>query len=243
MDRKKHFLIVTSLFVTLDLLHWSLNQVYQPYLGILDFVFHPAGYIGALWYGVMTVVVLVALKTRTRILFQDYTSIASLLLVAYCSFELYYMIMYGSIDSGSAFYYRMFPLFVAGVVPAVLTYMIASVLISKNGLFISLVFASILWFAGPFTIDGMNIVEGGARGTTSIIQNLPLVGVSYWILVFVYAVSAIFAPFLFFAAIAGGLYALIKNKGCSDRICIVALMGSMCLLSFNLFNWGVFIWD
>jgi len=239
----KPYLPAVAFFVAADVLHWYLNSVYQPFTGRLDTVLHIFGGLGAVLYLVVAVLIGYVLRRQVHDRFSSQIRPLAILLIALCVFEFVYMKSLGATQSGSASYSQMFPMFVAGVAPGFLTYIVSAVSVSSRALFIILTTLALLWICGPFAIDAMNAVEGGARGTTNYVQNLPVVGVIYMILVWVFALALFPALVALIPLVIVGLFAVYRANGVDGKLATLSIFVSVLLLNINLVNWGGFIWD
>ena len=239
----KPYLPAVAFFVAADVLHWILNSIYQPFTGRLDTVLHIFGGLGAPLYLVLAVATGYLWRGQVRGRFSSYIRPLSILLVAVCVFEFLYMRSLGVTESGSASYMQMFPMFVAGVIPGLLTYIVSAVSVKSRAIFIVVTSLALLWVCGPLAIDAMNAVEGGARGTTNYIQNLPVVGVIYMLLIIAFALAMFPAVVTLIPVVGVGLFAVYRGKGIDERLAYVSIFVSVLLLNINVVNWGGFIWD
>lgn len=232
---------ITFVLALVEMLHWILNGIYQPYLGTLDGGLHILGYVGGAWFIFIIGYAAYLAVDSVKPLAERYRTYISVILIFYLIASAIHMKLGGVTQSGSASYYQAYPLFLSGILAGVLTYSLATVVAVRRVSLIFLIGASTLWIIGPLVIDSMNAVEGGARGTTNYIQNLPIIGTVYMISIWIFALGLFLGLLLFFPALAVGLYFVFRSE--QHRIPVFALMLSTLALSYSLVNWGGFIWD
>ena len=147
---------------------------------------------------------------------------------------------HGFVQSGSASYYRQYFSVYSGILPAGLTFLI-SCSVKHRKIRDSFCVVSIVFLMGPIVVELMNGAEGGTRGTSNVIQNIPYFGHFYNALTWIYAVGVLLAFVLFIPIICIGTYSIYRQNNMwlkHTSLTITALMCCYCVR-----NWGGFVLD
>lgn len=238
---RKYIFVGAIIFALIDVAHWLLNLWFEPYTGLLDPGFHFLIAIAAFWYVLTAAVAVRSAMPLVQRVTEKYAYVYLVALVAVIAGEIAYMELMGYTRMSSATYKRMFPMYAGGLLPALLTYVVAANTVESRFKQISMCLISIAWLMGPIVVDSMGAVEGGARGTTNVLQSVPVFGTLFMLFTYVYAFGMLLAIIVFIPILIYGIYMAVRCR--AQRLHIIALTLSGLALCYCVLNWGGFIWD
>lgn len=142
---------------------------------------------------------------------------------------------------GSALYAPVLPLYVSGILPALLTWIVFRQQPRAWLASVGVGLMCLLWALGPLAIDAMVATQGGYRGPGGPEQT-PVLGLA-WAFLIDLIVVGFFSCFLITPVLAIAGIWLLWRASAAQRPALLAMLLSSLALCLQVINWGGYISD